>query len=383
VREPRALFEESRRVKVPFLDLAYANRALRGEILARWADLLNSGQFVGGDAVTECEAALASAFESPDFVLVNSGTDALRFILLALGLGPGDEVITVPNTFIATAEAITQCGATPVFVDVGMVSHTMDPMNIGSAITPRTKGILPVHLYGQPADLDAIRAVADAHGLWLVEDAAQAHGARYKGRHVGTAGRAAAYSFYPGKNLGACGEAGGVATGDPALAARVRMLRDHGQSEKYHHDIEGYNGRCDALQAAALHVKLPHLETWREARQAIADRYTAALADLPGLTLPQTAPWATHAWHLYVIGHDRRDALAAHLREAGIGTGMHYPIPLHRQPAYARLGIPEGSLPMAEHHAARVVSLPLYPGLTEAQVDYVADTVRVFAKAHR
>jgi len=365
-------------LKVPFLDLAYANRALKEDILSRWEALLDAGQFVGGDAVDDCESAMARAFGTDHFVLVSSGTDALRFVLLALGVGHGDEVITVPNTFIATTEAITQCGATPVFVDVDPVTHTMDPTRIEGAISPRTRGIVPVHLYGHPADLEPIQAIAAAHGLWVVEDAAQAHGTRYRGTIMGAGSAAAAYSFYPGKNLGACGEAGGVGTCNPAVADRVRMLRDHGQAEKYHHVIEGYNGRCDALQAAALQVKLPHMEAWREARAAVAALYAAALRNVPGLTLPETASWAMHGWHLYVVQHERRDELAAHLAEAGVGTGMHYPMPLHRQPAYGRLGIPEGTLPVAELASSRVLSLPMYPGLSEAQVAYVAEQVRGF-----
>jgi dTDP-4-amino-4,6-dideoxygalactose transaminase len=325
--------------------------------------------------VAECETDMAAAFGSKHIALVNSGTDALRFALLALGLGPGDEVITVPNTFIATTEAIRQCGAQPVFVDIDPVTYTMDPAQVAAAMTPRTRGILPVHLYGHPADLDGLLAIAADHGLWLVEDAAQAHGARYKGVPTGTFGAAAAYSFYPGKNLGACGEAGAVATDDAGLDGQVRRLRDHGQAEKYVHEIEGYNGRCDALQAAALAVKLPHLDTWREARSRIAKRYCEGLADVPDLVLPQTADWAVHAWHLYVIQVPQRDALAKALGEAGIGTGLHYPIPLHRQQAYADLGYGPGDFPVAEAMAERLLSLPLYPGMPDAAVEYVIEQV--------
>ena len=362
-------------MKIPFLDVAYANRALKRDILAQWERILDTGQFVGGEAVSDCEAAMATTFGTAHFSLVNSGTDALRFILLALGIGPGDEVITVANTFIATTEAISQCGATPVFVDIDAATYTLNPQLLEGAITPKTKAILPVHLYGHPADLDPILTIATQHDLWVVEDAAQAHGARYKGALTGTAGAAAAYSFYPGKNLGACGEAGGVATNDPTLDGRVRMYRDHGQAEKYTHAIEGYNGRCDALQAAALDVKLPHLSAWHGARTHIAAQYQALLGDHEGIDLPQTADWATHAWHLYVIQCDNRDGLAAALREASIGTGLHYPTPLHLQAAYAHLNYGAGSLPVTERMAGRLLSLPLYPGLTEDDVSQVADRI--------
>ncbi len=362
-------------MKIPFLDVSYANRALKEEILEGWSTILDSGQFVGGDAVRNCEEAMATAFGTKHFALVSSGTDALRFILLSLGLGPGDEVITVPNTFIATTEAISQCGATPVFVDIDPTTYTMDPEAISGVLSPRTKGILPVHLYGHPADLDPIRAVTEQHDLWLVEDAAQAHGARYKDKPTGTLGAAAAYSFYPGKNLGACGEAGGVATNDEALDAKVRMYRDHGQARKYNHAMEGYNGRCDTLQASALEVKLAHLDTWQSARSTIAAQYHVLLRDIPGILLPGTAPWATHAWHLYVIQCKERDHVAALLAEAGIATGLHYPIPLHLQEPYDHLDYTGGAFPNTEAMASKLLSLPLYPGLTEDQVSYVAEQV--------
>lgn len=365
-------------MKIPFLDVAYANRALKQELLSRWERIVDTGQFVGGNAVSDCETAMATAFGSHHFALVNSGTDALRFILLALNVGPGDEVITVANTFIATTEAITQCGATPVFIDIDPATYTLDPSLLEAAITERSKGILPVHLYGHPADLDPIQSIADAHGLWMVEDAAQAHGACYKGQLTGTRGIAAAYSFYPGKNLGACGEAGGVATSDAQLDAKIRMYRDHGQAKKYAHEVEGYNGRCDALQASALHVKLAHLDTWQAERTQIAAQYHTMLSEIPGLSVPTTADWATHAWHLYVIQCEQRNGLAKALANAGIGTGMHYPVPLHRQPAYTALGYPEGSLPVTESMATRLLSLPLYPGLSKEDIQFIADTVHGF-----
>ncbi len=362
-------------MKIPFLDVAYANRALKQDLLARWEQIIDTGQFVGGDALSSCERAMAKTFGTRHFSLVNSGTDALRFALLALDLGPGDEVITVANTFIATTEAISQCGATPVFVDMDPVTYTMDPDAVAAAITPQTRGILPVHLYGHPADLDPLLHLASKHGLWLVEDAAQAHGTRYRGKNTGSFGAAAAYSFYPGKNLGACGEAGGVGTNQTALDKKIRMYRDHGQSKKYEHQLEGYNGRCDALQAAALEVKLSHLATWQRARTEIAAWYESALKPIPGLVLPSTAEWATHGWHLYVIQCEDRDALAKALNRAGVGTGMHYPVPLHLQPAYKHLGYSPGDLPHTEAMATRLLSLPLYPGLTPSDIDYIANQV--------
>lgn len=362
-------------MKIPFLDIAYANRALKQDLLSRWEHIVDTGQFVGGDAVTNCESAMASAFGTEHFALVNSGTDALRFALLALGLGPGDEVITVPNTFIATTEAISQCGARPVFVDIDPLTCTMAPDAVAAAITPRTRGLLPVHLYGHPADMDPLGELARHHGLWIVEDAAQAHGTRYKDRQTGTFGVAAAYSFYPGKNLGACGEAGGVATSDANLDKTIRMYRDHGQEQKYEHRVEGFNGRCDALQAAALEVKLRHLADWQEARRQIARQYDSLLRNVTGLTLPHTAPWATHGWHLYVIQCDARDQLATALAEAGIGTALHYPVPLHLQQAYRHLGYTHGDFPHAEATAVRLLSLPLYPGLKENDVTYIAEHV--------
>lgn len=362
-------------MNVPFLDLAYSNRELREDILARWEAILDTGRFNGGPAVTDCEEAMATAFGADHFALVSSGTDALRFALLSLGIRPGDEVITVPNTFIATTEAITQCGARPVFVDIHPETYTMDPDAVADALTPRTKVLLPVHLYGHPTGMDPLLDFAEEHGLTIVEDCAQAHGARYKGRTVGTFGAAAAYSFYPGKNLGACGEAGGVATNDATLDRQIRIYRDHGQARKYFHEVAGYNGRCDALQAAALSVKLPHLDAWREARARLAARYNERLRDIPDLRCPETAPWATHAWHLYVIQVEQRDRLAAALAEAGIGTGMHYPVPLHLQEAHADLGYQRGDFPVAETMADRLLSLPLYPGLSNEAVKYVAETV--------
>lgn len=363
-------------MNIPFLDLKAQNSGLKAEILPIWAEILDSAAFIGGAYVTAFEEEFASLTRTRYCIALNSGTDALRFILLALGLNPGDEVLTVPNTFIATTEAISQAGGRPVFVDIDPETYTLDPGKIEGAITPRTKGIVPVHLYGQPAAMDAITAIAKKHNLWVVEDACQAHLAEYKGRPAGSLGRAAAFSFYPGKNLGACGDAGAVTTDDPELAATIAMLRDHGQTRKYYHALEGYNGRCDALQAAALSVKLKHLPQWTAARRRHAQRYRELLGNIPGLTLPRTAPGNLPACHLFVVQVANRDLVVEALAEKGITTGLHYPLPLHRQKAYAHLHLPVGSFPVAEACAERLLSLPLYPELSEEQLVFVCDSLK-------
>lgn len=363
-------------MNIPFLDLKAQNSGLKAEILPIWAEILDSAAFIGGAYVTAFEEEFASLTRTRYCIALNSGTDALRFIFLALGLNPGEEVITVPNTFIATTEAISQAGGRPVFVDVDPETYTLDPGKIEEAITPRTKGIVPVHLYGQPAAMDAITAIAKKHTLWVVEDACQAHLAEYQGRPAGSLGRAAAFSFYPGKNLGACGDAGAVTTDDPELAATIAMLRDHGQSRKYYHAREGYNGRCDALQAAALSVKLKHLPQWTAARRRHAQRYRELLGNTPGLTLPRIAPDNLPAYHLFVVQVDKRDLVVEALAAKGITTGLHYPLPLHRQEAYAHLRLPAGSFPVAEACAERLLSLPLYPELSEEQLVFVCDSLK-------
>jgi dTDP-4-amino-4,6-dideoxygalactose transaminase len=363
-------------MNIPFLDLKAQNSALKQEILPIWAEILDSAAFIGGKYVEDFEQEFADLTHTTHCIALNSGTDALRFIFLALALNPGEEIITVPNTFIATTEAISQAGGRPVFVDIDPGTYTLDPKKIEAAITPKTKGIVPVHLYGQPADMDIITAVANKHNLWVVEDACQAHLAEYKGRTAGSLGRAAAFSFYPGKNLGACGDAGAVTTNDPDLAATITMLRDHGQIRKYYHAMEGYNGRCDALQAAALSVKLKHLPQWTEARRSHAQRYRELLQDIPGLTMPQTAPDNLSAYHLFVILLENRDFVMQELTKKGITTGLHYPLPLHRQEAYAHLHLPAGSFPVAEACAERLLSLPLYPELTDAQIVFVCDSIK-------
>jgi dTDP-4-amino-4,6-dideoxygalactose transaminase len=363
---------------IPLLDLVAQHRPLEDELVAAFRRALQTVGFVGGPEVAAFESELAAFVGSAGAVAVNSGTDALRFAYMALGIDPGDEVITVPNTFIATTEAITQAGATLRFVDVTEGTLTMDPAAVGAAIGPRTVGLVPVHLYGQPADMDPLLALARQHGLWVVEDAAQAHGAAYRGRPAGSLGSLAAFSFYPGKNLGACGEGGAVVGNESSQLETVRRLREHGQSRKYYHETEGYNGRLDAIQAAFLRVKLRHLAAWNSARRRVAEWYADALADIADIRLPMVAPYATPVWHLFVIEAERRDALKACLDSQGIGTGLHYPLPLHLQNAYRHLGLGRGAFPVTEQSAERILSLPMYPELTQSQVGQVADAIRAF-----
>jgi dTDP-4-amino-4,6-dideoxygalactose transaminase len=358
-------------IEVPFLDLGAQHRTLKAEILPLWQQILESGQFVGGEHVTAFEEEFAEACSVKHCVAVNSGTDALRFIFLGLGLEPGDEVIAVPNTFIATTEAISQAGGKVVFVDVDSSTYNMDPSQIEHAITPRTKGIVPVHLYGQPADMDPILSIATKYGLWVVEDACQAHLAEYKGRKAGSMGIAAAFSFYPGKNLGACGEGGAITTDDSELADKTRMLRDHGQTRKYYHELEGYNGRCDALQAAALRVKLKYLLAWNEARRRKAERYSELLRNVDNIVLPTVSSVCLHVFHLFVILVENRDNVADTLKQRGINTGLHYPVPLHQQKAYLHLDIPNGSFPVTEKCSVRLLSLPIFPELSDEKIIYI------------
>jgi len=363
---------------IPFLDLVAQHASLESELVEAFRRALRSARFVNGPEVTAFETEFASFVGSGGCAGVASGTDALRFALSALGLKPGNEVVTTPHTFIATTEAVTQAGGTLRFADIDERTMTIDPRQIEAAITPRTVGILPVHLYGHPADLDPILAVARARGLWVLEDACQAHGARYRGRRVGSIGDLAAFSFYPGKNLGACGDAGAV-TGDRAdLLEAVRRYREHGQGEKYYHETEGYTGRLDAIQAAFLRIKLPHLADWIEGRRRAAGWYRDALGGIAEVQIPQEAEWAYHVYHLFVIRTDRRDLLQAHLGRLGIGTGMHYPLPLHLQKAYRRLGFKKGSFPVTERSAERLLSLPMFAELTEGDVARVADAIRSF-----
>lgn len=365
-------------VSVPFLDLVTPHRALENELVDAFRRAVRGAQFVGGPEVEAFEREFAAFCEVPGCVGVNSGTDALRFAYIALGVRPGDEVITVAHTFIATAEAITQAGGVVRFADVREDTMTIHPDAVAAAIGPRSVGIVPVHLYGQPADLDPILALAERHGLWVVEDAAQAHGATYRGCAVGSIGSLGCFSFYPGKNLGSLGEGGAVTGADQALMNVVRQLREHGQSTKYVHECEGYNGRLHAIQAAFLRIKLAHLRTWNEGRRRVAGLYGAALGGIDEIELPVEATYGEHVYHLYVVRTERRDQLKEFLAAQGIGTGLHYPRPLHLQRAYAALGVGEGSLPVTERVAATCLSLPMFPEMTESQVVRVAEAVRAF-----
>ncbi len=356
---------------IPLVDLKAQYAALRGDIDAAIARVIANTSFIMGPEVRAFEEAFAAYCQADHAVGVSSGTAAIELTLRALGIGPGDEVITTPFTFIATAEAISATGATPVFADIDPATYNLAPNAVEAAITPATRALLPVHLYGQPADMPALAAIAERHGLFLIEDAAQAHGAELDGRRVGSLGQAACFSFYPGKNLGAYGDGGAVTTNDALLAARLRKLRDHGRSSKYVHDELGYGHRLDALQAAILAAKLPHLDAANTARRRLAARYQELLAETD-LTLPSAPEGVAPVWHLFVVRTMRRDGLMASLRQQGIETGIHYPLPLHLQPAYRWLGAESGAFPVAEAAAQQVLSLPLFPEMTDQQQDRVA-----------
>ncbi len=365
-------------MKVPFLDLKIQYTSLQSEIDPAIHDVIASCSFVLGKAVEDFERRFASAHGVKHCIAVGSGTDALHLPLWSLEIGPGDEVITVAHTFIATAEAISLTGAKPVFVDIDPVTYTMDPELLEKAITPRTKAIIPVHLYGQPAAMDEIMRIADAHHIPVIEDACQAHLAVFKGQSVGQFGLATAFSFYPGKNLGAYGEAGGILTDSDEVATAVRMLRDHGQVKKYHHLKVGHNYRMDGIQGAVLGVKLSHLDGWTEARRRNAERYRQRLDGIGDIVVPREAPDHKHVYHLFVIQTRFRDELQAFLGDQGIGTGLHYPIPLHLQDAYASLGYKHGDFPVTERVAERGLSLPMFAELTDEQIEYVVRMVRKF-----
>jgi len=325
--------------------------------------------------VEKFERDFAAYCGTAECVAVSNGTAALHLTLASLGIGPGDEVITVAHTFIATAEAISAVGATPKFVDIDPVSYCMDASLIEAAITPKTRAILPVHLYGQMADMDAILAVAKRHNLPVIEDACQAHGSEYKGCRAGSLGVAGCFSFYPGKNLGACGEAGAVTTNDADLARRIRMWRDHGSLRKYEHQIAGYNMRMEGVQGGILAVKLRYLDRWNELRREAAAQYARVLAGTP-VIVPEEMPYGKHVYHLYVVQSSDRDALRQQLADAGIESGLHYPIPLHMQQAYLHLGYKQGDFPVTEQVKSRILSLPIYPGITAEAVEYVAAGVQ-------
>jgi dTDP-4-amino-4,6-dideoxygalactose transaminase len=416
-------------MQIPFLDLITPHRELEEELVEVFRECLRNASFVGGPQVQAFEEEFAQFCETKYCVAVSSGTDALRFALIAAGIGPGDEVITVPNTFIATTEAISQTGATPAFVDIDERTYNMDPSQLEdylkgrckvggsrleashvnpksvnpnnkfhlqpqtSNLQPRPAAVLPVHLYGQPADMDSIREIADHYGLIVIEDACQAHGALYysekskKWRKAGSMGLAAAFSFYPGKNLGACGEGGAVTTHDEEIAQKIRMLRDHGQAKKYYHELEGYNGRLDAIQCGILRIKLKHLSEWNEKRRHNATLYSNLLSEpvtrnlqhaTRNIILPFEPSWSKAVYHLYIIRTQKRDELQRYLSENGINTGLHYPIPLHLQAAYSNNGFKEGDFPITEKAASEILSLPMFPQLTEQQIQYVAGKIIEF-----
>lgn len=363
---------------VPFVELQTQFHALEGEIRSAMERVLQRAWYVLGEEGAAFEREFADWLGVAHAAGVGSGTDAIQIALRAAGVGPGDEVITVANTCVPTVAGIGATGATPRLVDVHPETLTLDPWALEGAITARTRAIVPVHLYGHPCDMDPILEFAEAHGLVVVEDCAQAHGARYKGRLCGTLGHLAAFSFYPSKNLGAMGDGGAVVTGDPALDGAVRKLRNYGEDTRYHHVRPGINSRLDELQAAILRAKLPHLDGWNHARRGLAERYRAGLAGLP-IQLPPAAPWAESNHHLYPVRTPRRDELQTFLRERGVQTLMHYPIPVHLQPAYESLGYRRGDFPVAEASCAQVLSLPLYPELAEdSQDEVIAGCVAFF-----
>jgi len=383
-------------MKIPFLDLMTPHLELEEELVNVFRECLRTASFVGGSQVQGFEEEFAQFCETKYCVAVNSGTDAIRFALVAAGIGRGDEVITVPNTFIATTEAISQTGANVVFVDIDEKTYNMDPSKLEdflkkryaldamrSALRPRA--VLPVHLYGQCADMDAIREIADRYGLIVIEDACQAHGAQYfskrenRWQKAASMGLAAAFSFYPGKNLGACGEGGAITTDDPEIARKVSMLRDHGQAKKYYHDFEGYNGRLDAIQAGFLRVKLKRLSEWNEKRRQNASRYNEILKSVDHIVTPYEPEWTKAVYHLYIIRTEKREELQKYLSEKGVNTGLHYPIPLHLQNAYQKSGLTNGNYPVTEKVAQEILSLPMFPQLTEQQILYVAEKIKEFA----
>ena len=415
-------------MNIPFLDLKTPHQELEEELLNVFRSCLRTASFVGGEHVEGFEKEFAEFCETKYCVAVSSGTDALRFAMIAAGIGSGDEVITVPNTFIATTEAISQKGATPVFVDIDERTYNMDPNKLEdylksrnsqgvsrkgltrnsqlktgnktsrltphtSRLTPQPKAVLPVHLYGQPADMDSILEIADKYRLIVVEDACQAHGALYyskkdgKWKKAGSMGLAAAFSFYPGKNLGACGEGGAVTTNSEEIAQKIRMLRDHGQAKKYYHEFEGYNGRLDAIQTGILRVKLKHLTEWNKKRRRNATLYSNLLSEpvtrnsqpaTRNIIIPFEPSWTEAVYHLYIIRTKNRDELQKYLSENGINTGLHYPIPLHLQNAYKRSGVTNGSYPITEKVSNEILSLPMFPNLTGEQVEYVSQKIKAF-----
>jgi dTDP-4-amino-4,6-dideoxygalactose transaminase len=374
-------------MKVGFLELKEIHNRLKTEILGGIENALMNAQFIGGESVSGFETEFASFCGSPRCAGVNSGTDALRFALIAADIREGDTVVTVPNTFIATTEAISQADAKIAFVDVDDKTHQMDPNALENCIKNLMKkkvsirAIIPVHLFGHTADMDPILEIAKKNNLIVIEDACQAHGAVYKGsRKAGSMGLAGCYSFYPGKNLGACGEGGAVVTSDEKIDKTVRMLRDHGQSQKYYHEIEGYNGRLDAIQAGILRIKLKYLDEWNEARRKNAKLYDKLFQGIEEVEVVPEPSWSTSVYHLYVIKIKNRDAIQKKLAEKGVGTALHYPVPLHLQNAYKHLGYKAGDFPITEKHAKEILSLPMFPELTEEQIVYVVGSIKECVK---
>ncbi len=365
---------------VPFVDLTAQYASIRQEIDAAIQNVLENADFILGEDVTAFEEEFAAYSEADFAVGVDSGTSALELALRAFDIGPGDEVITVANTFIATALAISDTGATPILVDADSRTYTLDVSALEEALTPRTKAIIPVHLYGQPADMDPIMEIARKLGLIVIEDACQAHGARYKGKRIGSIGHAAAFSFYPAKNLGGYGDGGAVLTQEREVADKLKKLRNYGQGEKYHHLMRGYNRRLDTLQAAVLRVKLRYLDAWNVARREHARLYSLLLAET-GVIPPEVPEYAEPVYHLYVVQTPDRAGLASYLREQGISTGIHYPIPIHLQPAYQDIGYSRGSFPVTEDLAGKILSLPMYAELSPAEIERVANLTREYLPA--
>ena len=360
---------------VPLIDLKLQHRSIAAEVEAAIKTVCDNTAFIGGDAVKSFEEEFAAYCGAKHGVGVANGTEALFLSLIALGVGGGDEVIVPANTFIATAAAVSHTGATPVFVDCDPETYCIDPAKISAAVTSKTKAIMPVHLYGHAADMDAILGIARSNGIKVIEDCAQAHGAHYKGRQVGAIGDASGFSFYPSKTLGAYGDAGMCLTNSDEVADKLRLLRDNGRTTWYEHAIIGYNSRLDGMQAAILRVKFKHLEEWVEARRAHAARYQELLSGVDGLVLPMEKPYSRHSYYVYVVRAKDRESFMARLKEKGVGAGVHYPVPLHLQPAYAFLGGKEGNHPVAEKYSKEIVSIPMFPELTEAQVAEAAAAI--------
>lgn len=363
---------------IPFLSFAPAHNEIRADILRAFEQFYDNGWYVLGEKVKQFEAAYAAFNKVQHCIGISNGLDALHIALKTLGIGPGDEVIVPSNTYIATALAVSYVGATPVFVEPDIRTYNIDPFKIEAAITPRTRAIMPVHLYGQACDMAAIMSLAAKHSLYVIEDNAQSQGAAWEGKLTGSWGHINGTSFYPGKNLGALGDAGAVTTNDDALAQKAAVLRNYGSRKKYYNEVIGHNMRLDEVQAAFLNIKLERLPDWTRQRQEIAGWYNEALADIPDLVLPHVAADATHVYHLYVVRHPQRDRLQEYLTEKGIGTLIHYPVPPHMQEAYAPLGFQEGDFPIAEEIARTCLSLPMWPGMSQAQVNAVATAVRSF-----